>query len=101
MLASLSMISISLAGCGKSPGDRIFDAGTKAGAAQAQILLPDLPAECHADTPNATPQLGMDPVALDALDRGQTWLGNRKLRTCVGDYETLRKAIAAGTGAKG
>lgn len=76
-------------GC-STTGARLDAAGEAAGRAAAADALPDLPAECHRDTPHAALAAGMEARSAIALERRQTSEANASKRRCTAFYDTLK-----------
>ena len=86
--AALSALMIST-GCATT-GARLDAAGEAAGRAAAADALPDLPPECHRDTPHAALAAGMEARSAIALERRQTREANASKRRCTAFYDALK-----------
>lgn len=69
---------------------RLNAAAEKAGQAAAADALPDLPPECHQDTPHAPLAAGMEARSVIVRERAATDAANASKRRCVGFYGTLK-----------
>jgi hypothetical protein len=84
-----------LAGCATSPHQRIVDAGTERGRAEAAIKLPDWPAWCRQPVPHATLAVGANAVSVLARERGQLDFANQRAGNCGAEYDRIKAGLEA------
>lgn len=92
LVLSLSPILISLTACGRSPNQRIFDAGTIDGQTRAGVAA-KLPDWCHQAVPHAAKTLGMEALVHDKLEGNQLDVANRQKLQCVIIGESMIAAV--------
>lgn len=88
----ISLTSITLTGCGRSPEQRLEDAGTKAGQARNTAVKVALPSICAQAVPHVTAKVGMQAIAHDKLEHHQLDVANARLLGCAA---TANKLLAA------
>ena len=88
---SLSLTSITLTACGRSPEQRIADAGTTAGQARATVATV-LPKICGERVPDVGLRPGMELSTHDGLEGRQLDAANDRITYC---YRTGNALLAA------
>lgn len=92
LVALVSLTTLTLSGCASS-NQRLIETSVAKGVAQAQITLPELPADCRRKEPHAPLAVGREVRIVLKDERKALNRANDRIVRCADFYDDARRRI--------